>query len=245
MAAPGGSPAMTHTDPIAPPARLCIFGATGATGSAALTQALGRGFEVRGVVHDPSETLPGGAERVVADVLNDDLAPVVAGCDAVLSCLGVANDPQTLLNPPPLYTDGTGAIIRAMEAEGVARLVVISASFLSAPNRGPILFRLGAEPALARVFSQMADMEELLEQSALAWTAMRPGWLMEGELTEDYMVRPEAIPSDTIRTRHADLAHMMLNCVERGEWLRGKPALARRESEENESNAKVINAMLA
>ena len=236
---------MRQTDPVPPPATLVIFGASGATGRAAVLDAAARGYRVRAIDHSGGESWPEGVEEIVADVLEDDLRGIVRGADAVLSCLGVGNDLATLASPPPLYTDGTGRIAEAMAAEGVARLVVISASFVATRDRGPLLFRLGAEPALARVFAQMAEMEEMLAGTRLAWTAVRPGWLMEGPATGDVLIREDEIASDTIRTRHADLAAFMLDCVASGDWARSTPAISRPEAPEHESNAAVAEAMLA
>ena len=227
---------------------LCIFGASGATGLHASAQALDRGWHVRAVSHDGEFPLSDRDGLTVhkADVLQDDLTDFVAGCDAVLSCLGVGNDLGTLADPPPLYTDGTAAICDAMEAGGVKRLVVISASFVEEKNRGPIWFKVPAMAGLHLVFDQMGEMEEMLKsRTAIDWTAVRPGWLMAGEITRDYTVQAEVIPEGMVRTRHADLAHFMLEQVDGTDWLRGFPALAREEDASATSPAAVARELAA
>ena len=210
---------------------LAIFGANGATGRHAVAQAVTRGHAVRAVEPDwPDEaTLPEGAERYTADVLSDDLAPVIDGCDAILSCIGVPLTVKTALKPPPLYTGSVSAYLAAMRATGVRRLVVVSASFVATRDRGPLLFRVAATAALESIFTQMGEMEHSLRASDSDWTAVRPGWLMAGERTGDYVVTPEVIAEGLIRTRHGDLADFMLNCVDSSEWVRRTPAIARRE----------------
>lgn len=211
---------------------IVIFGASGATGKAAIAAARNRGHRVRAVDHHPPEE-PADDPMIThmqGDVLNDDLSDHVRGADAVLSCLGVGNDPQTLLSPQPLYTQGTAAICDAMEAEGVKRLIVISASFVETRDRGPIWFKLPAMVALHRVFEQMAEMEaELRQRNTLDWTAVRPGWLMDGTATQDYTVTADVIPENLIRTRHADLADFMVRLAETEDWVRATPAIAREE----------------
>ena len=226
--------------------KITVFGAGGATGREVVTQAVAKGHDVRAseFSFDGVEGLPEGIERVEADVLSDDLRAVVAGSDAVLSCLGVGNDLATLSDPPPLYTDGTRGIVAAMAAERISRLIVISATFLDAPNRGPVLFRLGAETALAKVFDQMEEMERILRDSDLDWTAVRPGWLMDGPATGDYAVRENAIPPGLIRARHADVADLMLTCAETGDWSRKTPAIAREEDGDDTSSLAVLREML-
>ena len=225
---------------------LTIFGADGATGLHLVDQALARGHSVRASVVAETEALRprAGLEVIVADVLSDDLALAIGEADAVVSALGVENDPMTLLDPPPLYIEGTRAILHGMEKQGCDRLVVVSASFVATADRGPLAFRATVIPALTNVLAQMEEMEGLLRASALRWTAVRPGWLMEGEATGNYRVQADVIPEDLIRTRHADLAHFMLDCLESDEWVHRTPAIAREEDEEATSMGAVIEAIV-
>lgn len=227
--------------------RILIFGAEGATGREVVRQAVARGHPVRASdrAFQAPEALPSGVETVAADVLKDDLRPVVADMDAVISCLGVPNDPRTLLDPPPLYTEGTRRIMEAMEAERVRRIVVISASFVAAQDRGPFLFRTAVIAALSKVLDQMREMEAMLRASPLDWTAVRPGWLMEAGPSGDAWVGPDVIPPDLIRTRTGDLAALLLDCAAKDDWLRATPAIARDEPDQMESSGEVILEMLA
>lgn len=227
--------------------RILVFGAEGATGRRVVRQAVARGHPVRASDREfqSPEAPPPGVEAVAADVLKGDLRSLVAGMDAVISCLGVPNDPRTLLDPPPLYTDGTRRIMEAMEAEGVRRIVVISASFVVAQDRGPLLFRTAVMAALSKVLDQMREMEAMLRASSLDWTAVRPGWLLEGEPTGDAWIGPDVIPPDLIRTRTGDLAALLLDCAANDLWLRATPAIARDEPDALESSGEVILEMLA
>ena len=230
------------------PKKILVLGAQGVTGREVVKQAVAQGHHVRAAeMKWPDDAPPAGhnVERVTANVIEDDLGPIVEGVDAVISALGVPGDPATLMDPPPLYTTGTRKLIDAMQARGVSRLVTISASFVVTHDRGPLLFRTTAIPALTRVLHQMGEMEEMLRASPLDWTAVRPGWLLPEPLTADYVVVPDVIPEDLIRTRHADLAHFMLHCAVTGEWSRQTPAIARPEADELSSSFEVVKEMLA
>lgn len=229
------------------PLQITIFGASGATGRHAIQAARARGHRVRAVDHHLPDDASSDASviHVQADVLTDDLREHVHGADAVLSCLGVGNDIETLLSPPPLYTDGTENICEAMQKENVKRLIVISASFVEEKNRGPIWFKLPAMTALSLVFQEMQKMEHNLKaRPQLDWTAVRPGWLMEGEETRDYAVQADVIPQGLIRTRQADLAHFMVSLAESRDWLHQTPAIARDEPATATAPDKVIEEML-
>lgn len=211
---------------------LVVFGAGGAVGRAVTAGAVRRGHRVLAVERHWPRAAPeaGPAERRQADVLRDDLAPLVAGSDAVLSCIGLPLSPRTTLDPPPLYTEGTLRILRAMRAGRVRRLVVISASFVATLQRGPVWFRAAAGLGLAQVFRQMADMERILRATEdIEWTAVRPGWLYDAPATGDATVRADTIPETMVRTRIPDLAEFMLDCAESDRFLRQTPAIARAE----------------
>lgn len=232
---------MTDTAPA--PLTLAIFGASGATGKQAIEAARKRGHSVRAFDHDLPET-PSQDPKVThyqADVLTDDLSDNLRGVDAVLSCLGVGNDLATLLSPPPLYSQGTTRICDGMEIAGVQRIIVISANFVEEKNRGPIWFKLPAMVGLHRIFDQMAEMEHnLRHRTTLDWTAVRPGWLMEGPGTDDYTVQADTIPPGMVRSRHADVAAFMVQLAETGEWSRATPAIAREEPASATSPAAVM-----
>ncbi|TNC48028.1 NAD-dependent epimerase/dehydratase family protein [Rubellimicrobium rubrum] len=229
------------------PKRILVFGAEGATGREVVRQAVAQGHHVRASDREFQipEALPDDVEAVPANVLESDLCPVIRGVDAVISCLGVPNDPRSLLDPPPLYVDGTARIVQAMQAEQVRRIVVISASFVVARDRGPLLFRTAVIPSLTRVLDQMKGMEAVLRVSGLDWTAVRPGWLMKGEPSPDPWIGPDVIPSELIRTRIGDLAALLLDCAVNGTWVGATPAIARDEPDFEESSTKVILEMLA
>ena len=222
-----------------------VLGADGGVGRCLVDQALARGHRVRAIEPEwPAPDARAELDLCEADVLGDDLAPCFDGVDAVLSCLGVGNKVGTLLDPPPLYTQGTTNILRGMHGAGVRRLIVISASFVAAKDRGPVYFRMPVMAALHNVLDQMAEMEAQLRGSDVDWTAVRPGWLMDAPLSADYTVTPDVIPPDLIRTRMADVAHFMLDCAETGDWQRQTPALAREENAEATSLSTVVKEMV-
>ena len=90
-----------------------------------------------------------------------------------------------------------------------------------------------------------SGVEAMLRASSLDCTAVRPGWLMDGEATGDAWIGPDVIPQDLIRTRTGDLAALLLDCAARGEWSRATPAIARDEPDHKESSVEVLVEMLS
>ncbi|MGY6550680.1 MAG: NAD(P)-dependent oxidoreductase [Erythrobacter sp.] len=224
--------------------QITIFGANGRVGKRAVNQAVERGHDVIAVME---EAQPHESDRVIvrqADVLKDDLADLLKGSDAVISCLGVPNDPLTLADPPPLYTEGAQRIGNAMRAAGLDRLVVISASFVETFDRGPLHFQ-AMLPALILVFKQMELMEvQLARRDDLRWTAVRPGWIMEGDPSPDPVITANVIGEGLIRSRTGDIANLMLDCVANDSWVRQTPAIASHEDDEATSLEAVVEEII-
>ncbi|SFI61702.1 NAD(P)-dependent oxidoreductase [Jannaschia pohangensis] len=212
---------------------ILIYGADGATGTRLVEQALARGHRVRASVVDMSGDHPEkpGLDWVTSDILSgDDLSGDMAGIDAVINAVGLAAGLNTVVSPPPLYTEGTRNILRAMRGAGVDRYVTISASFVETLARGPIWFEAAAALGLSAIFNEMEKMEGILHQADwLRWTAVRPGWLLDEEASGDFQVFDDVIPEDLIRTRTGDLAQFMLECAEGDLHIRATPAISRPE----------------
>ncbi|MFI1939367.1 NAD(P)-dependent oxidoreductase [Streptomyces purpureus] len=191
---------------------LTVFGATGGVGQQIVRQALEAGHRVTAVVRDParfSVTGP-GLEVFRADLRDpQELRGAVAGRDAVLSGLGA----------PGRKTDGittrlTRAVVGAMEAERVRRLVVVSAApVIETPADEPLIDRMFVavvRAALKEVYADLRVMEGELATSATDWTAVRPPRLTDGPRTGVYRKAVGANPRSGRSIARADVAHAML-----------------------------------
>lgn len=226
--------------------RILLFGATGETGSALLAQALEQGLHVLAAERDfPSDfRRHKRLETAEADLLDGGIADLMDGVDCVISAVGLPRDPRTLINPPPLYTEGAVNIVSAMRKAGVKRFVTISAAFAAPEASVPLWFRAASAP-LDRIFRQMADMERVLRVAEdIDWTAVRPGWLLNREYTGDFEVSVENLPQGTLRTRRPDLAAFMLDCALGERYVRTCPFIARKESLTLETPPALVEELL-
>ncbi|MFH8867516.1 NAD(P)-dependent oxidoreductase [Streptomyces griseus] len=193
--------------------RITVFGATGGVGQEIVGQALAAGHEVTAVVRDP-DRLPERLDRAaLAAVVRLDDPAAVAGRDAVLSGLGSRGR----------RADGvaerlTGRILTAMEAEGVRRLVVVSAVPVGPEPVGDgLVDRLALKvvgAVLADVYADLTRMEAALARSTTDWTAVRPPKLTDGPLTGVYRRVVGGAPRGSRSVSRADVAHAMLALVE-------------------------------
>src|SRR5437773_3037789 len=204
--------------------KLTIFAATGGIGRQLLEQAIAAGHDVTAVVRSP-EKLSGEAVRVVqADLAAPDpaaLESAVRGADAVLSGLGPRSNADA-----GIAARGTAAIVAAMQATHVRRIVVVSAAPIGTvpspgrpkpprhdPGDGFFMRHLLSHVAktLFRAhYADLAVMEDLIRDSGLDWTIVRPPRLSDKPLTGRYRTAVgQNIRGGWIVPR-ADVAHYML-----------------------------------
>jgi putative NADH-flavin reductase len=212
--------------------KLTVFAATGRIGGQVLDQALAAGHDVTAVARNPA-ALSGPVRAVAADlgtVDPADLEPAVAGADAVLSGLG----PRSRADAG-IASKGTRAIVQAMQATGARRVVVVSAAPVATvaspgrpnpPRHDPgdgFLMRHLLAPALVAalrdVYVDLALMEDLLRDSGLDWTAVRPPRLTDRPPTGTYRTAIGHNLRRGLLVSRADVAHLMLDVLDRPETI--------------------------
>jgi putative NADH-flavin reductase len=159
--------------------QLTVFGATGKTGLAIVQQALAAGHTVTAFVRDPSRFAITDSRIRVCQGDIGDLASVRSAlqhpADAVVSALGVFHrEPKTVLS------EGTANIISAMKECGLRRLVVVS-SLGAGDSRGQgnFLARCIQRFILGHVLDDKTRQEQLIRESGLDWTVVRPPQLTD------------------------------------------------------------------
>ncbi len=212
--------------------KLTIIAATGGVGRELLEQAVTAGHDVTAVVRNPGK-LTRAVRTVTADMAAADpaeLEPAIAGADAVLSALGPHSNADA-----GIASAGTPAIIAAMKATGVRRIVAVSAAPVSTvrtpsnpsppkhdPGDGFFMRHLGARVASARLGKVMADlaqMEDILAGSGLDWTVIRPPQLTGKPLTGTYRTAYGQNLRGGLSVPRADVAHLMLHVLGQPETI--------------------------
>ncbi|XP_066840925.1 LOW QUALITY PROTEIN: flavin reductase (NADPH) [Anser cygnoides] len=191
---------------------IAIFGATGRTGLATLSQALDGGYTVTVLVRDPGRLPPQGpppARVVVGDVLEPaDVAEAVRGQDAVVIILGTRSD----LGPTTVMSEGTKNIVAAMKAHGVRKVVACLSAFL--------LWDLQkVPPRLLPVTEDHIRMHRVLQDSGLDCVAVMPPHIADDQpLTGDYTVSVGATAGGSRVISKHDLGHFLLRCLHTSEY---------------------------
>jgi len=209
---------------------LTIIGATRGIGRETVDYALERGHDVRAfarsagdlpIEHPKLEKMPGDATNP------SDLAQAVAGTDAVLLSLGVPRD-WRVVKHTTLFSSATKALIPAMQAAGVKRLIVVtgfgagdSYTWLSFPEK------LARNAILGRAYADKAIQEDMIKASDLDWTIARPGILTNSARTGKYQVLVEPSSWRQGLISRADVGHYLVTAAEEGSHIHKTPAIQR------------------
>ena len=167
------------------------MGATGGTGRQLVAQALERGHEVTALVRDRSRLpIEHPQLRVVqGDVL--DYASVegaVRSQEAVISALGH----KRFFSPTRILSEGTRNLLRAMETQGIPRLVCETALGIGdSAGRMGLYYTLFVIPLiLPFYFWDKTRQERLIAASNVEWVIVRPGVLTNGAKRGSYRRGP-------------------------------------------------------
>ncbi|ORA37829.1 NAD(P)-dependent oxidoreductase [Mycobacterium aquaticum] len=203
--------------------RIAIFGANGATGRILTRQALDAGHGVIAVTRHPEQFPITAPNLTVAGADVHDLTAVTAaveGTDAVLSTLGVT----FTMAPVDTYSVGVANIVSAMRTTGVDRLAVVSSTALADyPGRTDTPFALRVvQPVISSVFGKtlyadMRRMEEIVADSGLTWTIVRPSGLFDLPYVTEYLAgQRDPVGAFTSRTDLADYLLKLTQSPETG-----------------------------
>lgn len=208
------------------PLRIAVLGATGGTGQAVIAEAVAAGHEVVALARRPDAVIAG--PRVTPRPLDlgdpDSVARGIRGTHAVVSALGMGGL-RASARPTTLYSDAARALVRAMPAEGVSRLLVLSSGGTESDPRAPWYYRALIRPYLIENYLDMARMETVLEESrGLEWACVRPTSLVDGP-RRPFLVRDRRVGEGRFRIHRVDVARFVVGELTARQWIGRHPAL--------------------
>ncbi len=153
-----------------------------------------------------------------------DALRTVEGADAVVCILG-----RTKNNPADVVSRGIAHILDAAKRHDVRRLVVVTSIGLGASVRNlPWYGRLANATVLHDLMADKARQEELVMQSGLDWTIVRPGGLTDGPHTGNY-VHGSDVDVEAAPISRADVAEFLVRVLEQDLYMREAPLVTTRE----------------
>jgi putative NADH-flavin reductase len=201
-----------------------VLGAAGRTGRLIVAEAQRSGHHVTAAVRNPASIPAVPGLRVEhADVRDaESLRAVIEGHDAVVSAVGASGR-----QAGNLYSDGARAIVSAMQATEVKRLLAITSVGVRHDDPHHAWWYRGLiRPVGADLYADMARMEQIVGGSDLDWTFVRPTYLQDREPTGRYRATDNSTPKGGWRITRTDVARFIVEELDAHRWSRRAPSLA-------------------
>lgn len=196
--------------------RTIVFGGTGDVGQLIVNKLLEKGETVC-VLTRQSKQAKSNLSYVVGNVLDfDTVEKIINKADKVVIALSIANsDPETT-------SKGTRNIISVMKKIGATRLICLSAQG-SGDSRAsmPEDFNemILSDKILSASFKDHDLQEELVKQSDLDWTIVRPTEIIADKETNTYTVN-DPTANLKFRITNLDVAHFIVEELKAGKYIR-------------------------
>lgn len=211
---------------LSPAKKIFVLGATGGTGQLIIRHALAKGYDVTAMVRSPEKGAGlTGVKLAIGDARDEAaLRQAIKGQDAVVSALGT---PPSPFKEVTLLSTATRAVVNAMQAEGVSRLVAITGIGAggSAGHGGFAFDHLILPLLLRHVYADKNRQEAIIRQSGLDWTLVRPAVLNDkpGKGAPRALEDLWQFHGGTIA--RGDVAGFILDELESGQWLHRSPLI--------------------
>lgn len=209
--------------------KILVIGATGATGRKIVKQAVEQGHAVTALVRDAVKA--NFASPVIVAIGNvldrGSLTRAVEGQEAVICSLG-----SGITGPfkeMTMLSEGTRHLIAAMQEKNVRRIVCITGIGAGeSKGHGPWYYNWLIQPLILRgVYEDKTRQENLVRNSGLAWTLVRPGLLTNGDAKGKTAVRALTDLAGMVagNISRADVAEFCLRELVDGRYLGQAPVL--------------------
>ncbi len=201
--------------------RVFVIGGSGLLGRCIAAEAQSRGHAVTAQSRGAARVPPWAHPAVGHPCDAEFLAAALPGHDAVFYALGVDH-----AQPTTLFSDSTRALISAMQAAGITRLVAVTGVGTGeSRGHGGWLYNRIIFPLFNRHrHADKSVQEELIADSTLDWTIIRPGRFTAGPLP-GALLAVWPVPPDlqvNAATRE-EVAEYMLDVMEQNRWPHARP----------------------
>ena len=207
--------------------RVLIVGASKGIGLETTRQALDAGHDVRALARSATAIAISNPnlEKMRGDALKtEDVEAALVGVDVVIQTLGVGLG--DLFRPVHLFSDATRVLIAAMRSQSVKRLICVT-GFGAGDSRASIscLQRLPFQIVFGRAYGDKSLQEQLIKESELDWTIVRPGVLTSGTWTGRYKILSDPSKWRNGIISRVDVADFLVRQIEDRTFVRQAPVL--------------------
>jgi putative NADH-flavin reductase len=217
--------------------KLLLLGATGRTGRHVLEQALQRRHTVHALVRNKQKVKLANPHLILFEGTPTDkaiLQKAMTGCDAILSALNISriNDfPWAKLRTGKTFlSDTMRDLIDLAPQHRINRIIFTSAWGVAETKKDiPGWFRwLIDHSNIGHPYVDHARQEELVKESSLDFTSVRPAALTNTKKEQEIIVSFNNTPTPKLLISRLSVAKFMLDVVEKNLYVRQMPVISAR-----------------
>ena len=153
-----------------------------------------------------------------------NVAAALQGVHIVIQTLGVGLG--DLFQPVSLFSAATRVLVTAMKSHGVKRLICVT-GFGAGDSCSSISFlqRITFQAVFGRAYDDKSEQEQLIKESSLDWTIVRPGVLTNGARSGRYRILENAPEWRNGIISRANVADFLVRLIDDQSYARKAPVL--------------------
>lgn len=202
--------------------RILLLGATGRTGKLVLTSALKEGYSVNCLVRKPDKIEAQDGVQVFEGNPSDkhDLQSAMEGCECIMGVLNVSRHtdfPWSALRTPEKYlSEVMSQVIPMAEERNIQRIIICSAWGVAETKKDiPGWFRWFIENSnIGKAYEDHERQEQLLMQSNLNWTIIRPAGLTNSRKRQEIRESFNDVPKPALTISRQSVARYMVSSID-------------------------------
>ena len=194
---------------------ITIIGASGGIGLESVKRGLNRKHTITTLSRSKIEIEDNKSlNRLLGDATNKtDLLKSIQNAEALLVTLGTGKN----MKPTTLFSDFAKLIVEIHKENKINIPLIFVTGFGAGESKNyvPWLVKIFLKYLLKDVYTDKTKMEEIITNTDLNWTVVRPGRLLDKELTEKYRVENKLFKGINIGgINRADVADFLIKQAE-------------------------------
>jgi putative NADH-flavin reductase len=215
--------------------KIAVIGANGRTGIEIVRQALKRDIEVKALVRDKQKlTISNPALEIIegTPMHFEDIAQVIQKVDNVFVALNICRKSDfpwsKVVSPLNLLEESMKNIVQAMKEKGIKRVLTISAwGAGSSYEETNWMFKfLINKTNVHYAYTGHEEQENLLKQSDLDWTSIRPVGLNNNQKHKNILIRLKKDDPLKMMISRKDVAKFMLDIMDDKQYFQTAPSIS-------------------
>jgi putative NADH-flavin reductase len=194
---------------------ITIIGASAGIGLEAVKRGLDRNHSITTLSRSDIEIEEKKSLKVIlGDATNKaDLLSSIQNADAIIVTLGTSKN----MNATTLFSDFAQLMVEIQKENKIDSPFIFVTGFGAGESKNyvPWLVKMFLKYFLKDVYADKTKMEEIITNSDLNWTVVRPGRLLDKELTEKYRIENKLFKGINIGgINRADVADFLIKQAE-------------------------------